>query len=206
MSTERTRSYTEQYFRISAKTFRPMLNANPGIYRVGNSNLGQEHQIFRLIVSSNWGRAMIFNIQSRKHLIPLKLDNRSASNKLYLVCPYCSRQRQHLYAVSEAYACRTCLKLSYACQSECKLERLARKIRDIRKSIWGASCPGLNNLCDNSFLWPKPKWMRYNTFDTATAKLRLLERQYLKLSLEQFDRMFGEVGKQEPVNKNMDVN
>lgn len=196
MSSGRTRTYVEEYHRISAKTFRYMLKANPGFYKITNGKLSKEHQKFLLVHSRNSGRVIIFNFHGCKCSISLKLDNRSASNKLYLVCPECSKPRQHLYAVSNAYICRSCLQLNYACQSERKLARLARKIRKQRQNIWGADWPGLNNLCDSSFLWPKPKWMRFNTFEASTAKLRLLEEQYLKQSLKQFEKMFGAIHKQ----------
>jgi hypothetical protein len=77
-----------------------------------------EYKSLKLTELKNGIRLMTFTINDKPHLIALKLDNRSASNKFYITCPYCQEKRQHLYAIKTAYACRQCLGLHYASQSE----------------------------------------------------------------------------------------
>ena len=75
-----------------------------------------------------------------------------------------NKKRQHLYAVKNAYACRECLGLHYASQSERPQERLMRRIRKLRKELWGYDWPDVNNMFEQVDYWPKPKWMRWKTF------------------------------------------
>ncbi len=185
MTSTRTRQYTDQYSKISAQSVRSILCNTSSLCIVNN-----KHQPSKLVANTNNKFILMLRIQNRTYAICLSLDCRSASKKLYLVCPYCGKQRQYLYLKAKTHGCRTCLGLNYACQSETKLARLARKIRKKRQLIWGDRWLGLNNLCDNSFLWPKPKWMRFRTFDANASELHQLEEQYLKLSLKQFEHLF----------------
>jgi len=184
-----TRHYTCEYLRISAKVFKSALDLPLGQYSFNSSQLSDEHRTFELL-ENHGSRAAVFTIKDREHPITLKVDTRSASNKLFLICPYCRHQRQHLYAVSNAYACRVCLKLHYACQSERPMERLSRRIRKDRAMIWGSEQDTVN-LIDSSSWWPKPKWMKYKTFDKARSKLIVLESRYWQLASSQFNIMFG---------------
>jgi len=132
----RTRAYTSEYNRIHAKLFKPLLIGKLGGYTINNDALSHEHKTLQLSESESGIRIATFTINDTPHQIALKLDDRSASKKLYITCPYCQKQRQHLYAVKFAYACRECLKLHYATQAERPRDRLMRKIRKKRISIW----------------------------------------------------------------------
>lgn len=186
-----TRPYTSEYQRIPAKLFCNLLDAPVGNYSINSDQLSDEHKAFKLIETERWPRIAVFTIKGKEHLIPLQLDNRSASNKLYLVCPYCQHQRQHLYAVKNAYSCRKCLGLHYASQSERHKERLMRKIRNKRKKLWGADWPDVNNMFENSMYWAKPKCLHWKTFYKAQEELKQLERQYWPMIDLHFNSMFG---------------
>jgi DNA-directed RNA polymerase subunit RPC12/RpoP len=137
---------------------------------------------------------MTFTINDKPHQIALKLDNRSASKKLYITCPYCQEQRQHLYVIKTAYVCRKCIGLHYVSQSERPQERLIRRIRKLRKDLWGHGhdYPEINNMFENVQYWPKPKGMRWKTFEQKRNKLTELENRYWPMSLAQMKTMFGE--------------
>lgn len=186
-----TRPYTSEYQRIPAKLFCNLLDAPVGNYSINSDQLSDEHKAFKLIETERWSRIAVFTIKGKEHPIPLQLDNRSASNKLYLVCPYCRHQRQHLYAVKNAYSCRKCLGLHYASQSERPMERLARRIRKQRATLWGYDWPDRYNLLESCEWWPKPKWMRYDKFSVKRMAIIKLERKYWVLAAAQIDSMFG---------------
>ena len=105
-SRTQTRPYTNEYHRIAAKSFRAALTSQIGGYKLSGLDLSKAHCNFTLKDSERWGRIMVFIFDNREIPIPLRQDNQSASNKLYLVCPYCTQSRQHLYALSNTYACR----------------------------------------------------------------------------------------------------
>jgi hypothetical protein len=106
-----------------------------GNYSITSQYLSDEHRKIKLSENKNGVRYVTFTINNKPHHIALKLDNRSASNKLYITCPYCQKQRQSLYAIKYAYACRQCIGLHYASQSERPQERLMRRIRKLRKEL-----------------------------------------------------------------------
>lgn len=188
----RTRSYTAEYHRISAKVFKSLLDAPLGYYSVNADYLNSEQQKLKLTELENGVRLMTFTIKNRPHQIALKLDDRSASNKLYITCPYCQEQLQHLYVIKYAYACRECIGLNYASQSERPQDRLIRRIRKLRKELWGYDYPEVNNMFLNVHYWPKPKGMRWNTFEQKRSKITELENRYWPMSLAQMKTMFGE--------------
>jgi hypothetical protein len=187
-----TRAYTTEYHRISAKVFKKVLTAPLGNYTLNSDSLSSEHKNLTLTESDNGIRLMTFTINDKPHQIVLKLDNRSASNKLYITCPYCQEQRQHLYVIKTAYACRKCIGLHYASQSERPQDRLMRRIRKLRKELWGYHLPEVNNMFKQVAHWPKPKWMRWKTFEQKRNKITELENQYWPMAVTQFRNTFGD--------------
>lgn len=173
-----TRAYTSEYHRIQASVFKSLLISPIGSYSLNAKYLSDAHQKLILKENKNGVRYVIFTINNTPHEIALKLDNRSASNKLYITCPYCQKQRQHLYAIKHAYACRDCIGLHYASQSERPNERLMRRIRKLRKELWGYDWPEVNNMFEQVVYWPKPKWMRWKKFEQKRNKITELEKQY----------------------------
>ncbi len=173
-----TRLYTTERYRINAQSFKVLLAGRLGKYTITQDYLTDEHRQFELFDTAEWGRLMLFKISGKQCPVPLSLDNRSASNKLYLICPYCTHQRQHLYAMRYGYACRTCGQLHYPSQSEREEARLMRKIRKLRIQVWGHNWPEVHNLIDNSDWWPKPKGMRWATFEKHRKGLKSLENSH----------------------------
>jgi len=187
-----TRGYTTEHYRVSAKVFKSLITAPIGDYCLNGDFLSAEHQKLKLTELSNGVRLMTFIINSKPHQIALKLDNSSASNKLYITCPYCQSKRQHLYVIKAAYVCRECLNLHYASQSERPQERLARRIRKLRKELWGFDWPEINNMFQNIEHWPKPKWIRWKTFNQKMNKIAILEKQYWPMAITQMKTTLGD--------------
>lgn len=187
-----TRAYTTEYHRIHANVFKPLLTTPLGRYSLNAKHLSDDHQRLRLEENKNGVRYVTFTINNTPHQIALKLDNSSVSNKLYITCPYCQKQRQSLYAIKNAYACRQCIGLHYASQSERPQDRLMRRIRKLRKELWGYDWPDVNNMFEQVFYWPKPKWMRWKTFEHKRNKITELEKKYWPLAITQMKTTFGD--------------
>ena len=188
----KTRSYITQYHRISAITFKPLIKAPLGEYVINGEHLSKDHQKLVLTENSDHVRVATFDIQGHSHQIALILDNRSASNKLYISCPYCQKAKQHLYVVANAFACRSCLRLHYPSQSERPQDRLMRRIRKLRKELWGSDWPEVNNMFNHVHNWPKPKYMRWETFEKKRNKIVQLENQFWPMSIAQMKVTFGD--------------
>ena len=186
-----TRTYTGERKRIYAITFKQLLESPIGNYEINGTGFNDEHCKFKLIQSDKWHRVMVFTIKGRDIPVPLQTDNSSVSNKLYLVCPCCVKQRQHLYVLHDAYVCRECANLHYPSQSERKPERLARKIRKERINIWGNNWPDRYNLFEHSHYWPKPKKIHQTTFTKKRHKLAQLEAEYWEISRVQMEKILG---------------
>ena len=189
-STNRTRDYTTEYCRVLAIAFKPLLKAKSGQYELISDQLSEQHKRFELQWADDDCVLVEFTIDQKKIRVSLVLDKRSASNKLYIVCPYCKTRRQHLYAANNTYAYRDCLGLHYASQSERRNARLRRKIRNKRKQIWGEDWPNVTNLFENAHSWPKPKGLHWKTFSKLLDELAQLELQYWPNARRRFDKMF----------------
>ena len=163
-----------------------------GQYTINSDNLSEQHKQFELIELANNIKVAQFIINKRKLQIALVQDDSSASNKLYITCPCCQTKRQHLYTVKNAYACRECLGLHYATQAERPRDRLMRKIRKKRKSIWGADWPEVNNMFAHPQHWPKPKGLHWKTFFKAKDELYQLESKYWPMVELHFQAQFGD--------------
>lgn len=186
-----TRSYTTEYHRIHANVFKLLPIKPLGKYSLNADFLSDEHTKLTLSENKNGDRYVTFIINNKPHQITLKLDKRSASNKLYITCPYCQKQRQHLYAIKYAYACRQCIGLHYASQSERPQERLARRIRKLRKELWGFDWPEINNLFEQVKYWPKPKWMRWKTFKKKQNRITELEDEFWPMAATEYEAIYG---------------
>jgi len=180
------RSYIGQYHRIYARSFKQLLDAEPANYILRVPELDEQHQIFKLIEhDEKWPRVMLFTINDQQIPVPLQLDNSSASNKLYLICPYCINQRQYLLATKKTYCCRECLNVHYASQSESKIDRLARRIRKQRRKLWSNDHIFINDLFESSGYFPKPKGFHFTTFIKKQFELINLETEYWQLAGKQ---------------------
>lgn len=191
----RKRPYTCEYYRLSAIVFKPLLTAKLGRYTITHAHLSEQHKHFELIETARKTKVAKFNIKHQTLQVALIQDHSSASNKLYITCPCCQSKRQHLYAVKNAYACRECLGLHYAIQAERPRDRLMRKIRKKRISIWGADWPEVRNMFAHSHYWSKPKGVHWKAFLKAKDELYQLERKYWPMVELHFQSQFGGLAK-----------
>jgi hypothetical protein len=180
-----TRSYTNEYQRINANVFKSLLTMTSGMYSLNAEHLSNEHCKFKLSENKSGERVIIFKINNKPHKIKLSVDNRSASTKLYLNCPYCKKNRESLYAIKAAYACRKCISLHYQSQSERPKDRLLRSIRKNRINLWG-NRPNINNLC---YHFDKEPYKKRMVYYSKLNKLINLEQAYLGLVSLQIERM-----------------
>ena len=84
-----TRAYTGEYHSINASVFKSLLTTPLGSYSINAEYLSDNHCKLVLKENENGDRYITFIINDKAHKIALKLDNSSASNKLYITCPYC---------------------------------------------------------------------------------------------------------------------
>lgn len=75
--------------------------------------------------------------------------------------------------------------LHYGCQSERPQERLLRRIRKLRVELWGADWIDVYNMFENIRYWPKPKWIRWKTFERKRDYILALEAKYWPLAMKQ---------------------
>lgn len=98
--------------------------------------------------------------------------------RYWILCPYCGERSTKIYWFKNAYQCRACTGLLYRSQSYDKLGQAMHQ-----KSKYEAKL---------DYSMSKPKWMRWNTFETIEHKINnyddqislcLTRRFYSKYSL-----------------------
>ena len=86
--------------------------------------------------------------------------------RAWFLCPGCGRRVAILYG-GATFACRHCYKLTYPCQRETTLDRVARRANRIRGQLgWEEGV--LSTMGD------KPKGMHWNTFERLTHQHNVL--------------------------------
>ena len=108
----------------------------------------------------------------------------------WYVCPHCVKRVAKLYIGKKDIGCRACWKLHYKSQSADKLDRMRMKIRQQRYAIWGNN-DLTNNLFNDIRMFPKPKGMRWATFDRKRAELSAMEMAYWQAFSPVVDRITG---------------
>lgn len=98
-----------------------------------------------------------------EQIIPLdRTPCNYGSQRIWFLCPKCSRRVAILYKASKYFLCRHCHNLTYSSQKESEADRLMRKVRKIRRRI-GAS----ENLTKPIMSKPKNMhWKTYNRYRT----------------------------------------
>jgi hypothetical protein len=89
--------------------------------------------------------------------------------RFYLACPPCERRVAKLYDVAGGwFTCRICGRVANRSQSQGAFERSLLRARKIRQRLGAAGSVG-------DALPPKPKWMRWQTYEALVAEVQALE-------------------------------
>lgn len=173
VSRTQVRRYVENYPKLAAKLFKPLL-AELGKRFSINAKFKAPSQ-FTLELHQNYAAIIWFDLDgSERFPVPLVWDT-PRYPRLIFICPCCLQKRLYLYGVPNGWACRECLGLHYACQSEAPIDRLSRAIRKRRRVIWGNDA--VQSLFEVS-LPIKPKGSHYRTFERDFTKLVKVEDAY----------------------------
>lgn len=105
----------------------------------------------------------------------------------WFVCPRCGGRCAVVYFGGRVYACRKCLDIAYASQSEDQTARLWRKQRKIERKLSGGA--GEWNR------WQKPKGMHQATFDRLRQQVYECESEREKILAEWAVRLFPHLRK-----------
>lgn len=97
-------------------------------------------------------------------------------------CPRCGRRVAKLYG-GTAFWCRQCHGLAYRSQAETYADRCYRRANKMRARLGGE--PGAM-----SFL-PKPKWMRWPTYERLAEEIRERETAWLMAAVARFPSLRG---------------
>lgn len=183
----RTRAYTTELPRIGLPFLgnmrRALANANEGTEVICQTESGTLHT-FRHADRY----AMTINGVTRA----IRIDTTSAGYGVrhWYICPHCVKRVAKLYVGTKDIACRGCWKLHYKSQSGDKLDRMRMSIRRQRYAIWGSN-ERTSNLFNNPSLFPKPKGMRWETFERKRARLIQYEQAYFRAFSSVVGKMAG---------------
>lgn len=171
---DRTRNYTTDLPRIGLPFLRnirrALENAVHGAEVASQTESGTLHT-FRQAD----GYAMTINGVTRA----VRVDTTSAGYGIrhWYVCPHCMSRVAKLYIGTKDIACRGCWKLHYKSQSGDRLDRMRMSMRRQRAAIWGDD-ERTRNLFNQPDTFPKPKGMRWETFEKKRGRLIRLEEMY----------------------------
>lgn len=186
---DRTRSYTTDLPRIGLKFLAHirsnLVDAVPGTQLSCQTECGTLY-IFRQAD----GYAMTINGVTRA--IRITTTQAGYGVRQWYVCPHCMKRAAKLYIGKKDIGCRACWKLHYKSQSADILDRMRMKIRQQRCAIWGSNDLA-NNLFNDIRMFPKPKGMRWATFDRKRAELSVMEMAYWQAFSPVVDRIRGVV-------------
>lgn len=78
--------------------------------------------------------------------------------RIWFLCPRCSRRVAVLCGLGVRFLCRECYGLPYASQSETPADRMARKARKLRRRLGADECLDVP-------IWDKPRGMHCSTYE-----------------------------------------
>ena len=170
----RTRRYLDGKQRIEAKSFKYIVTDDSNRFKLSSSD--DYPQEFTVKPHSEYLAILWFESEgNEKFPVPLIWDN-TRYPRLIFICPCCESKRLFLYGASNGWACRKCLNLHYSVQSMATEERLRKRIRKLRRSIWGVSAS--MDTFEKSYPFGKPKLVRHKQFNEAVEKLNKIEERY----------------------------
>ena len=125
---------------------------------------------------------------------PIRISTTQAGYgvRYWYSCPHCCRRMAKLYIGEKDIACRHCWGLHYESQSEDELARMRRDIRRQRYAIWGNTAM-TRNLTNYPNTFPKPKGMRWETYNRKLAALIFSENVYWRAFAPVVDRLCGKI-------------
>ena len=186
---DRTRSYTTDLPRIGLKFLAHirsnLVGAVPGTQLSCQTECGTLY-IFRQAD----GYAMTINDVTRA--IRITTTQAGYGVRQWYVCPHCVKRVAKLYIGSKDIGCRKCWKLHYKSQSVDKLDRMRMSIRRQRYAIWGDG-EQFRNLFNHANTFPKPKGMRWETFERKLSRLIMYEAAYWRAVGPVVDKITGRV-------------
>jgi hypothetical protein len=174
-----TRHYTHEYPALEGERLAVLMTLQPGRSVSFTSRRGNRLAVSRLYPAGN---ALCFcvSLMNGQHQTIRLESTRTAFNGLrwWYSCPHCTRRCGALYWTQSAIACRLCLNLHYASQSETPKDRQLRRMRKERYAVWGESEPDINNLFIAPHLFPKPDGMHWRTFEERCWRMMERESRY----------------------------
>ena len=186
---DRTRSHTGDLPSIGLKFLADMrhslANAEMGTQIYAQTELGTLY-IFRQADS------YASTINGVARAIRITTTQAGYGVRYWYLCPHCCTRVAKLYIGQRDIACRKCWKLHYASQSEDGLARMRRNIRRQRFALWG-NTEQTRNLFNRPHTFPKPKGMRWETFDQRVAALERSENAYFRAFAPAVDKICGMV-------------
>ena len=184
---DRTRSYTTDLPRIGLPFLvnmrRRLTELSPGMQISCTTESG-------VLYTSRHADGYAMTINGITWLIRTTITQAGYGIRQWYVCPHCVKRVAKLYIGRKDIACRECWKLHYKSQSADRLGRMRMKIRQQRCAIWGNN-DLTNNLFNDIRMFPKPKGMRWATFDRKRAELSALEMAYWLAFSQVVDRITG---------------
>lgn len=143
----------------------------PGqVCKVGWSSEGEQRASIGMFIESVNRITLRYKANAEDVCLPVRLTRTECSyggTRVWFACPYCSRRTAILYSSGKTWACRQCTRLTYASQSENRVDRAWRKQRKIENKLSGGK--GEWNQ------WQKPKGMHQTTFDRLRCKIIEIE-------------------------------
>ena len=184
---DRTRSYTTDLPRIGLPFLvnmrRRLSERSPGMQISCTTESG-------VLYTSRHADGYAMTINGITWLIRTTITQAGYGIRQWYVCPHCVKRVAKLYIGRKDIACRECWKLHYKSQSGDKLDRMRMSIRRQRYAIWGNN-DLTNNLFNRPNLFPKPKGMRWETFNRRLARLMQYELAYWRAFSPVVERITG---------------
>jgi len=100
----------------------------------------------------------------------------------WFICPRGGQRAAKLYLPlgGQQFWSRDGYELGYACQRECRRDRLMRRVRKLHRQLGSSRCFGVPE---------KPKWMHWRTYERKAAALLGTDRRAAELMRLDLERL-----------------